>query len=259
MSTYFIPGTTVAAELLQPVPPSTFVSLFLGATETGNGNYSGSVNAGTSNAGSVFAVGLGGINGAFASSLGKAGQNTDAYQGIHDNLFHQAGSGLQAFSSNYTATDPVCFSLLQKPDPSFNLPGYDGIVFIDIFNPAQLPAGNSLNSAMLYVVPPASSNYPDIPSFLAAVKATNITLIKALAAYNSGHAGAGTNLQPIGNIRMCLFSGGIYKGYASADDVAKNNLLGLSSGLTATGITNNAGISLVQFEFDNVKPWLTSN
>lgn len=250
MAASYIPGTNVQAEILSPATPGGFVSLFLAKGETGN--HTGSVNAGTSNPGSVFAVGLGGINGAFASSLGKAGQNTNAYQAIHNNLYIKAGTGLTASQNKFGPNDPVCFSLIQKPAASFNLPQYDGIVFIDVFNNTQLPNGNPLNTAMIYLVPPNNNgNYPDNAAFLAAVKATNITLVEALAAYNTTFAAPGnaSGLQQISTVRMCLFSSGIYKGNETADNVAAANLAGLEAGLTANV---NSGITLVQFEFSNV-------
>jgi len=49
-----------------------------------------------------------------------------------------------------------------------------------------------------------------------------------------------------------FFSGGIYKGNASAGDVARYNLMGLEAGFKVSA----AGISLVEFEFSEAKQWL---
>lgn len=249
MATYYIPNTSVQAVVIDPNPLDSYVSLFLEHGETGNGKNSGSVNAGTSNDGSVFAVGLGGINGAFANSLKKAGQDTDAYQQIHQNLYKAAGDKLSAFNSKFGSDDPVQFSLIQKPDPGFKLPNYDGIVFIDIFNSGQLPANNNLNYSMVYVVPPNRSNYTDDKTFFNAIEATCITIVEALSLYNTKHAipGNALALKAIENIRMCLFSGSIYRGTAPQSGVADHNLKGLEHGFTSPH-GKKSSIALVNFE-----------
>jgi hypothetical protein len=251
--TYYIPNTNVEAKVLDPNPMNSFVSLYLNNGDTNNGKYVGSVNAGTSNAGQVFVVGLGGINGAFKSVLKKT-QDTDAYETIHMNMYKASGSNRSEFSSKFTVNDPVQFSFMLKPDPKFSLPQYDGIVFIDVFNPKQFPNGNAQNYSMLYLVPPNRAYYPDEKGFLDAVEATCITLVEALNEYNSKHAAPGNSLKlkPIEDIRMCLFSGGIYRGGTPQDDVAAHNLLGLEAGFKTVGSTQNQ-VSQVEFEnsFDN--------
>jgi hypothetical protein len=253
--TYYIPGTKTEANVIDPNPMNSFVSLFLKNNETGNNKNSGSVNAGTSNVGEVFAVGLGGINGAFAKSLQGAGQHTDAYQQIHQNVYDSlSGTQLSGFNSTFAANDPIIFSMIQKPDPSFNLPQYDGIVFIDIFNPAQFPNQNLLNYSMIYVVPPNRSNYATDNDFMKAIEVSCVTIIQALSLYNTKHAVAGnpSGLKPVNNIRMCLFSGGIYRGGASQNDVANHNLVGLVNGLTSSE-GKLSDVTLVDFEnsYDN--------
>lgn len=249
MKTYYIPNTNVEAQVIDPPSGSDYVSIFLGSGEQGNGKNIGSVNAGTSNYMQVFAVGLGGINASFANALSKAGQAAYEYQQIHQNLYDAAGKGLTAFESKFSAKDPVQFSLMLKPDPSFNLPKYDGIVFIDVFNAKQSPHGNNLNYSMIYLVPPDHTNYPDEASFLKAVEASCITLVKALDTYNTKHAISGNTLglETIENIRMCLFSGSIYRGPYAQDDVALNNLSGLEKGLSRLG-PKQTSITKVDFE-----------
>lgn len=250
MNTYYIPNTNVEAQVIDPPTGSDYVSLFLHAGEKGNGLDVGSVNAGTSNGSYVFAVGLGGINGSFKRALVKAGQTTDDYQQIHQNLYNVAGKRLTASESKFSNDDPVQFSLMLKPDPSFNLPKYDGIVFIDVFNSKQLPHSNSLNSSMIYLVPPDHTNYSDQASFFKAIEASCITIVKALDIYNTKHATPGNvlNLKAIKNIRMCLFSGGIYRGSAEQDDVASHNLAGLEQGISSLGPKQD---SIVKIDFEN--------
>ena len=260
MSNTFIPNTGVKAQILTPSTPSGFVSLFLENGERGSRNNLASLNAGTSNIGSVFAVGLSGINGAFSKTLSKAGQNTALYQTIHQKLYSDSGTALEFSQSNFTNTDPVRFSLIQKPAPSFQLPNYDGIVFLDVFQSNQIPHSNTFNAAMLYLVPPNNygTNYPNNQSFLNAVQASSQTIIKAMCIYNSQYATPGNllGLSPIPTIRMCLFSGNIYKGNATVADVAQYNLKGLELGFNDPQNINH-GITLVEFEFPNVAPWLS--
>jgi hypothetical protein len=256
METYYIPNTKVYAEIVKH--SGQYASLFLASGEVGNNKNIGSVNAGTSNAGHVFAVGLGGINIAFEHSLKAANQNTHLYQTIHKQLFDAAGTNLSEVSSNFSPNDPVQFSLIQKPDASYNLPQYDGIVFVDIFNAKQIPHHNDLNYSMIYVVPPNRSNYHDDASFFEAIEATCITIVTALDSYNSKYAVSGNSLglMPINNIRMCLFSGEIYAGGTSPLDVAKHNLKGLEIGLSGS-MNSNSTIDLVEFEFDSIESYLT--
>lgn len=255
-TTHYIPNTNVPARVINNIPPNDYVPLFLTHGATGNGKNLGSINAGTSNAHQVFAVGLGGINRAFNIALGKAGQNTSAYQNIHQNIYNAAGTSISAFQSKFAATDPLRFSFMLKPDPSFNLPGYDGIVFIDVFNNTQLPGGNPLNYGMIYLVPPdhnTPNNYPDDAAFLKAVEASCITIVKAVDLYNTTHATAKNpyGLQAINNIRMCLFSGGIYRGYTvNQDTVALHNLLGLEQGIKAIAASNPIAEVVFENSFD---------
>lgn len=256
MNNYHFPGTNVQADILQPNPSTGFVSLFYHATETTGSNML-SVNAGTSNAGCLFEVGLSGINGAFANSLGNAGQQTNAYQTIHQQLYNASGSALTAFNNSFTPADPVQFCLLQKPDPSYNLSGYDGIVFIDIFNAAQLPNDNPLNYGMVYLVPPYSGNYSSNAAFLQAIQASCLTIAFAIQTFNTVYAASGNtyNLQQANALRMCLFSSGIYGGGIAKTEVAQYNLQGLQ---TAVSSKNNT-ITLVEFEFPEAAQWLNSN
>ncbi len=236
MSRQYIPNTSVEAVIIDPVPMNGYVDIFLHAGQTNNNLNQGSVNAGTSNYGDVFAVGLKGINGAFASKLSNhAGQDVSLYKSLHQSLYNNAGKALSAYQDSFSNSDPIQFSLLLKPPKSFNLAQYDGIVFIDVFNANQLPYGNDLNYAMLYVVPPLASHYSLQADFLHAIEKTNITLVNAINLYNNKHAAPGNalGLAPIKDIRMCLFSGGYYRGNATIDQVALHNLRGLESAFSS--------------------------
>jgi hypothetical protein len=250
MTSYYIPNTNVKANIIDPNPSDSNVSLFLQNKETDNGKYLGSVNAGTSNSGFLFSVGLGGINGAFESSLSKVAQETTSYQKIHKNLYDKlVGSDLSAYNSTFNVIDPLQFSLIQKPNPNFKLFECDGITFIDIFNSKQFPNGNQFNYCMIYLVPPDRNNYSNDNNFLKAVEACNITMIEALSLYNSKHATPDNSLglKVINNIRMCLFSGGIYSGNTPQNDIAYHNLLGLEKGLSSLN-GKMSSIELVNFE-----------
>ena len=259
MSTYTIPKTSVEATILPLDPVTGFAALFLSGHETGNGKYMASVNAGTSNSGSVFKVGVGGINLGFKTALSHAGQATDLYMSIHQGLYDSlTGTDLSTARTDFTDTDPVILSLIQKPDPTAGLPQYDGIVFIDVFNPKQYPKGNKLNYAMVYVVPPDASNYSDGPSFMHAIKTTSETIIKALNAYNTQYAD-GSEYMKIEDIRMCLYSGEIYRGPYPKTDVAENNIAGLSSGIQALKASGGSEeFALVEFEAEVFRRYLDS-
>lgn len=248
MSTYLIPNTAVEAKIIEP--RSGYASIFLGYGTTENDSMMASVNAGTSNFGSVFAVGLGGINGSFARKLTSTGQDCTKYQTIHQSIFDSAGDNVSGFQNKFGDGSPIIFSLMLKPDPVFNLPKYDGIVFIDIFESSQLPNQNARNYAMVYLVPPNSSNYKDNDSFLKAVEASNVNILMALSMYNETYASAGNELglKEIQTLRMCLFSGGIYRGNSiTIPEVAKHNLRGLELGVNKF-CSNANKIQLVEFE-----------
>lgn len=234
MTTYYIPNSKVKAQIINPDPKDSYVSLFGSGASYGNENNSSSVNAGTSDKGAVFAVGLGGINGAFATALTQAGQDTSLYQKFHQSLYDRVRGGkLTASLSTFKVTDPIQFLMVQKPAPQHHLPKFDGVVFIDVFNAYQLPNDNLRNASMIYVVPPNRINYPTDAAFYQAINVASMTIIEAVNGYNSKHAVSGNsmNLKPINNIRMCLFSGGIYRENASQEKVAFSNLLGLERGL----------------------------
>ncbi len=254
MNTNYIPNTSVEAEVIDHPVGNDYVSLYLQANETGNSKNVASVNAGTSNPGEVFSVGLGGINGSFAKALRKAGQDAAAYQNLHQAIYDAAGTNLSGIQNSFAATDPIRFSLMLKPDPSFNLPQYDGIVFIDVFNVNQLPKGNPLNYSMIYLVPPQASYYPDDAAFQSAVEASCITILKALEIYNTIYAVTNNinGLETIEDVRMCLFSGGYYRGAATQDSVALSNLKGLEKGILALNKAASANWK-IYFEnsFDN--------
>ena len=207
-----------------------------------------SVNAGNSNG---LCVGLGGINGAFHLALTKAGQSNanldpqpsangqktcsplpttkDDYQGRHQNLLKKAGDSYTA-SESYDEANPTAFSYLGGNLLSSAKGWYDGICFVDTFDPALRPSGNPSNVAMLYVAPPYAKNYPDKADFLAAIKATASNMIETVAGYNSI---AAENGQPIIEaLRNCLYSSDNYKkpGVAS-DEVARAIYAGLEAGL----------------------------
>lgn len=249
MTTYYIPNSKVKAQIIDPDPKDGYVSLFQLCLPSNNEENSSSVNAGTSDNGAVFAVGLGGINGAFATALTQAGQDTSLYQKFHQSLYDMVRGGkLTASVSTFKATDPLQFLMVQKPAPQHHLPKFDGVVFIDVFNTHQLPHDNPHNASMIYVVPPNRINYPTDAAFYQAINVSSMTIIEAVNGYNSKHAvfGNSLNLEPINNIRMCLFSGSIYRGNASQEKVAFSNLLGLERGLIGVGQN-----SLAEVSFEN--------
>lgn len=254
----FIPNSNVEAVIL---PQSGgYASLFMSQHDQGNGHNMASVNAGTSNAGYVFAVGLGGINLAIDRALTSSGQNTARYQAIHQALYDESGNDTTASKDGFTTTDPVQFVLMVKPDPAAALPKYDGIIFIDVFQKGQFPHQNQLNYGMVYVTPPNNqkyaSNYANDSDFLKAVVVTSATVVAAVDLYNSKFANPGNanGLEIIETIRMCLFSGEIYRGGADQNDVAESNIKGLSSALAQ----GNSQIKTVEFEFTSAKNYLES-
>jgi hypothetical protein len=250
MSTYYIPGSNIKASILEPSTPTGHAHLYLASGDTQKGRVLGSVNAGTSNPGKVFAVGLGGINGGFKIALKDAGQNTKGYQPMHNDLYQATRQGFGATGQYQDSSYPALFSCIMKPDPNFNLFEYDGIVFVDVFTKLTYPNQNDNNYAMIYVMPPNFSHYNTQQDFLDAVVKTNITLIKCVTDYNQyitqGHPGT-NGLQAINTIRMCLFSGGWYRGSATVDEVAIANLKGLERGIQ-NNPTASQSIECIEFE-----------
>jgi hypothetical protein len=224
--------------------------IYLSATDVQPKTVLGSVNAGTSNAGSVFAVGLGGINGGFKKALEDAGQNAKAYKPMHQDLYNATSQGFGTTGQYQDPSYPALFSCILKPDPKFHLFEYDGIVFVDVFTKKTYPNQNESNYAMIYVIPPNFDNYHGQQDFLDAVSTTNETLIKCVVEYNKyivqGHPET-SDLKPINTIRMCLFSGGWYRGSATVDEVANANLKGLELGIQNNPMASQF-IELIEFE-----------
>jgi hypothetical protein len=84
---------------------------------------------------------------------------------------------------------------------------YEGVCFVDVFDPTLCPKNNTKNAAMLYLAPPDGTNYPKEADFLAAIKAAATHVIKSMAGYNALAAQDG--LPAIEVLRSWLFSSNI--------------------------------------------------
>lgn len=248
MSTTYIPNTNVRALVLDPKPGKDFVPLY--ENNAASSQVLLSVNAGTSNTGCEFAVGLGGINGSFATALHNAGQDETLYQNLHKNLYLKSGITDSAFEDSFRPADPVQFLLVQKPKTSSLQPKpgitpfYDGTAFVDIFRDKEFPNGMPVNYGMLYLMPPKRSNYSNDADFLTAVEVASETIVAAVESYNAMIVNDGLKLNKIEVIRMCLFSGAIYAGGVAQDKIALSNLSGLEKGWSGINPT----VAAVEFE-----------
>lgn len=242
-SNYTFPGTSVQAEIIQPSTPTTdlvpsYVPLFLKPGQVSTGTVA-SINAGTSNYNQEFEVGLGGINGAFNKVLvSHANQDTGRYKKIHQELFDSAQSNGSFFSTQYTLSDPVSFAYLTRPLTNDIFQTIDGTVIMDVFNSTQRPYGIAENYMMIYVLPPMGRRYQSLHDFKSAVEKTAVIIIDAIQHYNSELA-LQHQLHKIDELRMCLYSGSIYRHHqATVDDVAVSNFNGLSKQLKKFGDSN---------------------
>src|SRR5436190_11161009 len=154
----------------------------------------GSVNAGSKE---LF-VGGSGINQAFQKILRNAGQNTDIYQNYHKDLL----SNNKRNKPNFIEDSLVI----------------ETFVFVHKFK-NNFPYNNPKNKYMFYLVPPKGEDFPAKNNFLKAVQYVSKKIVDAL----------NNNLtNDINILRICLFSGNIYKHKdATKKEVAKAILNGL--------------------------------
>jgi len=198
-----VPGTQVQISFYTfstQYPP-----LYYGANE-GTLNLA-SVNAGNSQG---LYVGGGGVNLGFEGVLTASQKHVDDYQTRHQQLVAKAGVGGTA-STAYPITDPCSFSYVNASQVSQTPGWYEGVCFVDVFDPKLAPHGNAKNMAMLYVAPPYGDNYASDASFLAAIQATAAQIIETVAGYNA--LAAAQNLPIIETLRNTLFSSAIYNRY----------------------------------------------
>ena len=219
-----------------------------------------SVNAGNSD---TLCVGLGGVNLGFLKKLGAtqkrvnlspqqscAQGNYDDYQDRHVTLLKQADGGGSAFNS-YSNPDPCAFSYV-NPARLGASTGWEGVCFVDVFDPKLCPEGNPLNSAMLYAAPPFDGNYTTKAAFLNAIQALALNIIKAIAGYN---AVAAQNKQPvIEALQNTLYSSGLYNRIlkVSQDEIAR----AIFAGFTAE-LANHPNSGLVELQFPVGDPLAT--
>ena len=214
-----------------------------------------SVNAGNSNG---LCVGLGGVNGGFYLELTQQANqkrvnlspqlkcqpgNYDDYQDRHLKLIAKAGPGGTA-SETYTNTDPCAFSYVNAKQVSQTPGWYEGVAFVDVFDPALRPHGNAKNVAMLYVAPPYDGNHTTTVDFLQAIEATAANIIETVAGYNA--LAAQQKLPVIEALRNTLFSSNEYnkRWSVQAKDIAGAILAGFTAGL---GKHPNCGLVELQF------------
>jgi hypothetical protein len=250
-----VPGTKVSAAFFtfgstpppKPSDPMEYPPIYYGS---GEGTLPmASVNAGNSQS---LEVGLGGVNRAFASALGTgpggAGQKnvnsgSDNYQTRHNKLLANAGSGATA-SESYSMDDPCAFSFVQASLVNRKSGWYEGVCFVDVFSGKLCPAGNALNAAMIYAAPPYGDNYASDADFLAAIQATAVNIIRAIAGYNA--IAKKQNLPLIQALRNTLFSSALYnrsKANVDPDKIARAIFAGFQSELQA----QDAGLLELQF------------
>src|SRR6185437_13385638 len=125
---------------------------------------------------------------------------------------------------------------------------YEGVCFVDVFDPSLCPNGNPKNVAMVYAAPPHGMHYPVEADFLAAIEAMAVTIIKTVAAYNA--EAAKQKLPAIEVLRNTLFSSAIYNpNGVSKDKIARAIFAGMASGLNV----DTGGIVDLQFPVSDDK------
>lgn len=222
-----------------------YVPIYLAAGDQ-VGRYA-SVNAGNS---SVFFVGGGGLNAAFAKTVAQPG----SYQNLQTALYNSATSTYSW--QHYAPPAPVQFAMVRRPGGGGTFFDYEGTIFIDVFQPGTTPAGNPDNYAMIYVCPPAGFNYAGPAQFLANVEATAVNLVDAIRHYNEQLVPTVSGLGVIEVVRVFLFSSGIFRqANTTVAEVAQAVCSGLLDGLAA-GPT---GLQLIQLpnssgEYSTVAP-----
>jgi len=196
-----VPGTQVALTFIS-VPIGEHCPLYYDTSE-------GSLNLASVNPGNSYQLYVGGKggNGQFHDDLQDAGQQkVDDYAARHQALAAKVTQNGDSAAETYQYVDPMRFSyaLVNKLNPN----SYEGVCFVDVFDPTLCPKNNSKNAAMLYLAPPDGSNYPKEADFLAAIKAAATYVVGTIAGYNALAAKQG--LPVIEVLRSCLFSSNIY-------------------------------------------------
>jgi hypothetical protein len=202
-----VPGTQVQVRFdtfTHQYPP-----LYDDATANGTLNLA-SVNAGQSN---TLLVGAGGVNQQFLADLsppqknanlssGGAG-NGDDYQDRHKKLLAKAVAGGAPWEA-YANTDPCAFSYVCPTQVNTAAGYWEGVCFVDVFDATLCPGGNPKNFAMLYVAPPYGPHFATPALFLAAIEATAVNIVRAIAGYNA--IAAAQNLPILEALRNTLYS-----------------------------------------------------
>lgn len=206
-----VPGTSVGVHF--QTFPNQYPPLYEAANQ-------GSLNLASVNAGNAdtLCVGLGGVNLQFLSDLSPTQKNAnlnqcnkagsrDDYQDRHVKLLEAAAAGGPAWE-RYANTDPCAFSYVEPTGLGPNSATYEGVCFVDVFDPKLCPGGDPKNFAMVYVAPPDGQYFQTHASFLAAIQTTAENMIRAVAGYNAIAAANGLPL--VEALRNTLFSSSIY-------------------------------------------------
>ncbi|MBF9035875.1 hypothetical protein HKCCE2091_16630 [Rhodobacterales bacterium HKCCE2091] len=239
MQSKTFPKSGLTYTLLGAGPPSLrFSSILRHAATDRPASRMASVNAGDPG----LYVGGGTINLAFSGEI----DDPDAYTLIHKQALMSARLG-HGPKTGFPATAPVRLVQVTRgaTDPARGGVGA-GTVFLDVF--ASPPHGVAENAAMVYLVPPNGATIPDPKDFLAAVATATANVAASVAAYNAAVArgdSAYAGMEPLTDLRTCLFSGGQFRHPSvDVDDVARTIFDALDTALAADA----GGLDLVEFE-----------
>ena len=186
-----------------------------------------SVNAGNSQ---DLYVGGGGINGGFATVLGRT-QTTDDYEARHKALLADAAKSGSAFK-RYDSDDPTLFSYVDASELLQKANWHEGVCFVDVFAPGRCPAGNTKNAAMLYAAPPHGDYHPMDADFLDAIGKMGRNIVRCVASYNA--LAPKQSVPVVEAVRLCLYSSVICNSNAvPLDQIALTIFDGVSGELAA--------------------------
>ncbi len=235
-----VPGTQVQISFY--TFPGDFPPLYYGASE-GTLNLA-SVNAGNSQG---LYVGGGGVNQGFGDLLVLTQKNVADYTTRHTQL--RANAAGAATSETYAVTDPCAFSYVNPAQVNHLSGWYEGVCFVDVFDPQLCPHGNAKNFAMLYIAPPYGDNYATDAAFLAAIEATATNIIATIAGYNA--LAAAHHLPQVEALRNTLFSSSIYnrKTATAPDGVAHHLIAGAILAGFAAGLHAHPQCGLTELQF----------
>ena len=202
-----VPGTAIHVRFDSFTPQ--YPPLYDGATAKSTLNLA-SVNAGQSN---TLLVGAGGVNQQFLADLSPPQKNAnlsttgagnvDDYQDRHKKLLAKAVAGGAPWEA-YANTDPCAFSYVCPAQVNTAAGYFEGVCFVDVFDATLCPGGNPKNFAMLYVAPPYGPHFATPALFLAAIEATAVNIVRAIAGYNA--IAAAQNLPILEALRNTLYS-----------------------------------------------------